>query len=300
MDKGSSSGYTIMEPKNQQLIRQCLDNIGNDINKLSRIFYQKLFLLDPDLQQVFPGGSVILNRKFANMMSTLKNIWEIEKMTPSIVRLGERHLRRYGAQIEYFDTAREALLLALSEYLGERFNPPLQTAWHQVFDQVAALMNQAMAEVDRRKEPRARASHDYHDPDLLADIGGSAVVQRVHERFYRVIFEHPWLGYFFRGKHEDVLATKQTQFMVAAFGGENHYQGDTPAFVHMHMFITDKMADVRQALLRQAILDEGLSAEIAQRWLRVDDAFRDAIVKTSVDQCVVRCRGQMPIVAPDP
>jgi hypothetical protein len=46
------------------------------------------------------------------------------------------------------------------------------------------------------------------------------------------------------------LIIKQTQFMVAALGGQNNYAGDTPAFVHMHMFITEEMADVRENLTR--------------------------------------------------
>jgi hypothetical protein len=84
--------------------------------------------------------------------------------------------------------------------------------------------------------------------------------------------------------------------MVGAFGGENLYKGDTPAFAHMHMFITDEMLDVRQEVLRKAILDEGLGEDIAAYWLQVDDSFRSGIVKKSVDECVMKCFGQFPVV----
>jgi len=114
------------------------------------------------------------------------------------------------------------------------------------------------------------------------------------------MFDHPWLEQFFYGKSKEALIRKQTQFMVAAFGGENHYRGDTPAFIHMHMYITDEIADVRQEILKQAILDEGLSEDIAQRWLKVDGSFRRGIVKKSVDECVLKCFGQMPVVAKKP
>ncbi len=60
--------------------------------------------------------------------------------------------------------------------------------------------------------------------------------------------------------------------------------GDTPAFIHMHMFITDEMADLREQILKQAILDEGLSSSIANRWLKVDESFRPGIVKKSIDR----------------
>lgn len=107
-------------------------------------------------------------------------------------------------------------------------------------------------------------------------------------------------GYFFGGKHRDVLREKQTQFMVAAFGGPNRYVGDTPAFVHMHMYIAEDMSDLRERMLRQEILDEGLGEQIADRWLKVDRAFRHGIVKKSVDECVMKCPGQRPIVARKP
>ena len=88
--------------------------------------------------------------------------------------------------------------------------------------------------------------------------------------------------------------------MVAAFNGPNHYSGDTPAFVHMHMFITAEMADLCEQLLRQAILAQGLSATIADRWLKVDQSFRPGIVKQSIDECVMKCVGQFPLTAKKP
>lgn len=125
-------------------------------------------------------------------------------------------------------------------------------------------------------------------------------MRAVHQYFYDILFEDPWLKKFFYGKSKETLIDKQTQFMVAAFGGENHYRGDTPAFVHMHMFITDEMSDLRQGILRDSILAQGFSAAIAKQWLEIDDSFRSSMVKKSVDECVLKCKGQMPIVVPKP
>ena len=88
--------------------------------------------------------------------------------------------------------------------------------------------------------------------------------------------------------------------MVGAFGGPNAYMGDTPAFVHMHMYITDEMADLREEILKKTILDEGLDEPIADRWLEVDNAFREGIVKKSIDACVMKCPGQVPLTAIKP
>jgi len=282
------------------LVKNCIDDIADSREELSRLFYRELFHLDINLKKVLPGNTVFLNRKFFNMLAALQNVKYLENIAESVVKLGERHLIQYGAQIEHFDTLKQALLTALAEHLGDRFTPALQASWNGVFDEVAAVMKQAMTTSERRAETRPLYDESSYDPNLLAEIGGEAGVYRVHTRFYEVLFNHPWLGQFFFGKSEEVLITKQTQFMVAAFNGPNNYTGDTPAFVHMHMFITDELADLREQILRQAILDEGLSESIAERWLKVDQSFRPAIVKKSINECVLKCVGQVPVTAEKP
>jgi hemoglobin-like flavoprotein len=282
------------------LVKNCIDDIAESREALSRLFFRELFRLDINLKKVLPGNTVFLNRKFFNMLAALQNVKYLENIAESVVKLGERHLHRYGAQIGHFDTVKQALLAALGEHLGDRFTPELQASWNRVFDEVAAVMKQAMTAAERRAEARPLYDESTYDPDLLAEIGGEEGVYRVHERFYEVMFNHPWLGQFFFGKSEEVLIRKQTQFMVAAFNGPNRYTGDTPAFVHMHMFITDEMADLREHILRQAILDEGLPASVADRWLKVDQSFRPAIVKKSIDECVLKCVGQVPVTAEKP
>lgn len=289
-----------MKIANRLLVKNCIDEIAGGKEELSRLFYRELFHLDINFKKVFPGNIVFLNRKFFNMLAALQNAKYLENIAESVVKLGERHLIKYGAQIEFFDTVKQALLSALEHYLGDRFTPDLKAAWNEVFDDVAGIMKQAMAKIDRRQEPRATYDDSSYDPNLLQEIGGEEAVYRVHQRFYDVMFEHPWLGQFFFGKSKPVLITKQTQFMVAAFNGPNRYTGDTPAFIHMHMFITDEMADLREHILKQAILDEGLSSSIADRWLKVDESFRPGIVKKSIDECVLKCVGQFPVTARKP
>lgn len=289
-----------MKVKNRLLVKTCIDEIGSEIEKVSQLFYKELFHLDIHLKTVFPGNVVFLNRKFINMLATLKNVKHLEHISDSLAKMGERHALQYGAEIKHFPTVKTALLLALADYFGKKFTPEIETAWHEVFDEVAQIMQQAMAKV--KSTVPQQLSHDEasYDLDLLNEIGGEAVILRVHQRFYNALFDEPWLETFFFGKSKESLIIKQTQFMVAAFNGPNNYTGDTPAFVHMHMFITDEMADVREKILREAILAEDLSASVAERWLKVDRAFRPAIVKKSVDECVLKCKGQLPIVAKKP
>lgn len=282
------------------IVRNCIDEIGNDREILSRLFYRELFHLDINLKKVFPGNVVFLNRKFFNMLATLKNVKHLEEIAESIVRMGERHLVHYGVQAEHFGILKQALLLALADHLGSRFTAELRASWSEVLDEVSAIMMQAMGKIDRRQQPREVHGDKDYDPLLFEEIGGEDVVTAVHRRFYDIMFEHPWLGQFFFGKSKSALIKKQTQFMIAAFNGPNNYSGDTPAFVHMHMFITDEMADLREQILKECLLAEGLTEYIADRWIKVDHSFRAGIVKKSMDECVLKCAGQFPVTAKKP
>ncbi|MCX7098560.1 MAG: globin domain-containing protein [Methylococcales bacterium] len=289
-----------MSTAHRQLVKANIESLGSNIDKLSQLFYRELFHIDINLKNVFPGNVVFLNRKFANMLATFKNTAHLEKITASVEKMGERHSLRYGVSPDHFASVEQALLLALRQYFGENFSPALDAAWQSVFAEVSAIMKVAMANTPLDEASSGHYDETTYDSGLLAEVGGKDGILRVHQRFYAVIFKDPWLGKFFWGKHEDVLAEKQSQFMVAAFGGENMYRGDTPAFVHMHMFITDEMSDLRQAMLKQAILDEGFSESVAERWLKVDDSFRSSIVKQSIDECVLKCLGQVPVTAEKP
>lgn len=289
-----------MSLENRLLVKACIEKINPRIEEVSRLFYKALFQLDYQMESVFPGNVVFLNRKFINMMATFKNVKHLESIQDSIAKMGQRHAAHYGVKIQHFPILKRALEIALANYLKQDYTHALQQAWSDVFDEVAGIMQQAMAQVETTHIAPIKHDASGYDSQLLAEIGGTAVVFAVHQRFYDRLFVEPWLETFFFGKSKAALIEKQTHFMVAAFGGENHYNGDTPAFVHMHMFITEEMADVRETILRAAILEQGLSASIAARWLKVDRAFRPAIVKQALDECVLKCPGQFPVVAKKP
>lgn len=290
----------LVKIKNRLLVKLCIGEISTQVDIVSQLFYQELFRLDIHLKTIFSGNVAFLNRKFINMLATFKNVKHLEAIENSVEKIGERHVLQYRAQIKHFPTLKNALLFALKKHLGERFNTELEAAWHEVFDDVAEIMQRAITKYNPEKIPALTANESDDDMGLYDDIGGEEIIQRVHQRLYDALFDEPWLEKFFYGKSKEALIDKQTKFMIAAFNGPNNYTGDTPAFVHMHMFITEEMLDVRETLLRNAILAEGLSTSIAERWLKVDQSFRAAIAKKNVDECVLKCIGQMPIVAKKP
>ena len=283
----------------RDIVRESIISLGNRMNTLSVSFYTHLFQIDPTQMQIFDGSAVTLNRKFINMMATLKSIRRLEEMAPAIGSLTKRHVS-YGMKVEHLDPFKEALILSLSDQLGDRFTDELEQAWNNTFSEVTAIMRSAAQQHPEWNSAETEIDDPHKDMKLFEEIGGVEVVQRVHTRLYTVLFDHPWLGKFFYGKNKEVLISKQTNFMVAAFGGPNEYVGEPPALAHMHMLVTEEMALEREKVLRKSVLDEGLSDDITQRWLKIDRSFWPAINKDSADECVTKCFGQAPLVVKKP
>lgn len=285
------------------LIKESVDRLRPQSQQFSTLFYQSLFRRMPALEGLFRDDPAVRLAKFTSMLSTFANARNFDKLIPAIRGLAKRHTG-YGVHREHYQHSRAAMLDALSEGLGAEFTPELRAAWEKVLDMMIGVMEEVAEsggeQVTAPANVDASGGPVLIDAGLLQAIGGREVIERVHRRFYTTIFEDEWLGRFFWGKNREALVKKQTDFMTACFGGENHYQGETPAIAHMHMFITDEAADYREHLLRQAILAEGISEAIADRWMAVESAFRKAIIKKDIGECVVRCVGQRPVKAPKP
>jgi len=287
-----------MSELDYQRVRDSIEAIGDRSTQLSKLFYTRLFQRDPAISDIFHGGVPMLNRKFINMLLTFKNAKGIEALKPALEAMANRHVG-YRAEPAHFALFRDCLLQALKDLLGDDFTEELQGSWGRLYDEVAGIMAgwmQAHPEVLAAATP----APTHVDLTLLQDVGGEEVVRRVHQRFYDSVYNDEYIGQFFFHRAKELVVKKQTEFMVAAFGGPNNYRGEPPAFLHMHMYITQDISDIRNVYLRKAILGEGLSQEICERWMRVDNAFLPAIVKQSVDDCVMRVWGQGPFVINKP
>ena len=286
-----------MNRQHLQLIRASLAALEARPAEAADVFYRRLFSRLPDLSDLFRNDETVMRGKFANMLAVFGNAKDLDKLAPALAAMGARH-GTYGVRPEYFEPMGEALLVALAEIVGKDFTPDVEFAWRLAYAEVAGHLKQNLGESTAPAAPAIAETGTQES--LLERIGGVETLERVHRRFYREIFDDDWLGRFFWGKDLESLVKKQTDFMHACLGGPNNYRGETPAIAHMHMFITDEIFDLRQAMLRRAVKAEGLPAEVVDAWLQADAVFRPAIVKQSVDECVMRCIGQIPVVAKKP
>ncbi len=118
---------------------------------------------------------------------------------------------------------------------------------------------------------------------LFSLVGGLPTLEKVHKIFYDKVYVHPWLGKFFEGHNQEAIEQRQTAFMAEKMGGEVNYMGKMPKMAHRQMYITQELFDVRRQLLIESLLEAAVPNELAERWLRIDEAFMKAIVKPSIE-----------------
>ncbi|QPJ63541.1 MAG: group 1 truncated hemoglobin [Candidatus Nitronauta litoralis] len=120
---------------------------------------------------------------------------------------------------------------------------------------------------------------------LLEDIGGRPTLERVHKVFYDKLYAHPWLKQFFEGINQKVIEDQQTDFMVSNMGGGKVYSGRIPSMAHRHMFITEELFDLRSNILKDSLEECNVPVPLAEKWIRIDYAFKHSLVKSDVSEC---------------
>jgi hemoglobin len=121
-------------------------------------------------------------------------------------------------------------------------------------------------------------------PTLFEQIGGIAVLERVHKSFYDKVYEHPWLGKFFKGHDQKAIENRQTSFMAVKMGGNETYLGKEPYMAHRAMYITEELFDLRTSILRQSLEENDVSPDLIEKWIKIDNAFKKQIVKKDIEE----------------
>ena len=119
---------------------------------------------------------------------------------------------------------------------------------------------------------------------LFDQVGGLKTLERVHKIFYDKVYAHPWLKLFFEGHDQEAIESRQTSFMAEKMGGSVDYWGKQPKMAHRQMYITQELYDLRHEILRESIEEAGIAADLAERWLKIDYAFKRQIVKDSIEE----------------
>jgi len=132
-----------MTPKQIELVQATWAELAPVADAAAKLFYHRLFTLDPSLKALFRGDMDAQGRKVMSMISfAVKGLNRVEALLPGLRALGLRHAA-YGVRDEHYATVGEALLWTLREGLGEAFSAEVEQAWSSAYAVLAATMKQA-------------------------------------------------------------------------------------------------------------------------------------------------------------
>jgi hemoglobin-like flavoprotein len=126
------------------LIKSSWSIVATHPQESGNLFYGKLFELDPSLKSLFPEDMDPQANKLMKMLTyIIKHLQNLEDIAGEIQHLALRHAA-YGAQPKHLATVGQALLYAIGEVNGNRWNQETYGAWEKVYGQLSATFNSAL------------------------------------------------------------------------------------------------------------------------------------------------------------
>jgi hemoglobin-like flavoprotein len=136
-----------MTPEQVKLVQDSFTKVAPIADKAADLFYDRLFVIAPDVRSLFPDDLSAQKKKLMQMLaSAVTNLHQVEKIIPAVQDLGRRHVG-YGVTANHYEPVGAALLWALEQGLGPAFTPHVKEAWAETYATVADAMKTAAAEV---------------------------------------------------------------------------------------------------------------------------------------------------------
>lgn len=117
---------------------------------LTTRFYERLFEIDPSARALFEGTFMSLQRRklMAALGAVVSGLRFVTEIRPMLESLGARHVE-YGVAEGQYEAVRTALMAALGDTLGKRFDAETEAAWRAAYDVAAAGMKAGAAGAER-------------------------------------------------------------------------------------------------------------------------------------------------------
>lgn len=140
-----------MTGEQKLLLRQMFEKLIPLPRKFGRLFYERLFELDPGIQRMFRGDIDQQASMLAEALALgVLQLIDEEKISGHIRTLGARH-HGYGVADGHYDTFGAALTWALEQRLGESFTPAHRKAWLEAWELLAEGMRVAARDESERR-----------------------------------------------------------------------------------------------------------------------------------------------------
>jgi nitric oxide dioxygenase len=123
-----------------QIIRYSWEPISAKREEAGKLFYQKLFMLAPEVQPLFQANMQEQGNKLMQVLEYIvQHLDDMETLADEIKALGERH-KNYGTQPAHYEAVGTCLLATLAEIMGNQWTPEVRNAWTTAFYMIKHTM----------------------------------------------------------------------------------------------------------------------------------------------------------------
>jgi hemoglobin-like flavoprotein len=136
-----------MTPAQIRLVRTTWDQVVLIADTAARLFYERLFEMEPELRRLF--GRTDMEQQRKKLMQTLavavKALDQLETLRPALEALGRRHVN-YGVEDRHYDLVGAALLWTLEQGLGDGYTESVRESWSSAYAILAGIMRDAASQ----------------------------------------------------------------------------------------------------------------------------------------------------------
>lgn len=126
-----------------------------------------------------------------------------------------------------------------------------------------------------------RGKYPPPDPLLWAALQQGKLLREILQDFYTRVYQDALLSPYFHGITMQRAMDKVYSFMQQICTGDNSYFGERPKNSHHWMVISDEIFQYRENLMLACQQRAGLSADMSQRWLAIENFYKQDIVKST-------------------
>jgi hemoglobin-like flavoprotein len=111
-----------------------------DQDRFAKIFYDKVFEINPEIRSLFRKNMTDQGRLLTHMLGGIVySLSRPEHLATGLKKLGESHIN-YGVRVEHYPIVKEAMMYAIEQSIGERKTRKTIDAWSKALDDVMDMM----------------------------------------------------------------------------------------------------------------------------------------------------------------
>src|SRR5258706_7961614 len=128
-----------MDAQQIEHVRTSYEALRGKQDQFADLFYDRLFVLDPDTRSLFPDIESQKKSLLRTVEVIVEHLDNTDVAVPFVTQLGQRHAT-YGVKAYQYSSAGAAWYWAFDQALGEAFSMDVKLAWTAAFCLLAKIM----------------------------------------------------------------------------------------------------------------------------------------------------------------